>query len=448
VVLIARSALGALLGLMSLGGWAGCGGGSSRPAIAAPGGDAAISTDLLPDRTAGADAGLVGETPQLPDALSGGDGSRGAEGSPADATAAAPALPLRTRGRYIVDATGARVKLASVNWYGASDTKKVVGGLDTAPLQDIVAAIARLGFNSVRLPFANQLLRDRALDAKAVAANPDLAGLTPLEVYDRVVEALTGAGLLVVLNNHSTHFMWCCGLDTDGLWYGPDQSEAQWLDDWAQMVRRYRDNPMVVAADLRNEVRIPSWNPFLIPTWNGLTAPWRAAAERAAARVLAENPDLLVVVEGVNFPRDHLKGVRSNPVRLPLPDRLVYAAHNYGYIGPGLTGTKYGDMDWPTFQRQMDQEWGYVIEENQPYTAPVWVSEFGTGPSPSVWWTNIVRYLREGDFDFAYWALNPGPKASGEDEPFGLLQRDWRTPLEDARVRDLRSLVAPTRGPK
>jgi hypothetical protein len=65
-----------------------------------------------------------------------------------------------------------------------------------------------------------------------------------------------------------------------------------------------------------------------------------------------------------------------------------------------------------------------------------------------MWWNNIVRYLRERDLDFAYWALNPGPKASGDDEPFGLLQRDWRTPLDDARVRDLRSLLAPTRGPR
>ena len=409
--------------------------------------------DAAPDRIVGggSDSGISGAGP--PTGRWSGTGSAIADRAGAPDLAApdaggVPVLPLRTQGRYIVDSRGVRVKLASVNWYGASDTRKVVGGLDTARLSDIVAAIQTIGFNSVRLPFADQLLRDRALDAQAVTANPELAGLTPLEVYDRVVEALTGAGLLVILNNHSSRFMWCCGLDSDGLWYGPDQTETAWIEDWVQIVRRYRDNPRVVAADLRNEVRIPSWNPLMIPTWNGPSAAWRPAAEKAGARVLAENPNLLVVVEGVNFPRDHLKGVRSNPVRLPVPDRLVYAAHNYGYIGPGLTGTKYGEMDWPAYERQMTEEWGYVVDENQPWTAPVWVSEFGTGPAASMWWTNIVRYLRERDLDFAYWALNPGPKASGEDEPFGLLQRDWRTPLDDARVRDLRSLLAPTRGPR
>jgi hypothetical protein len=125
---------------------------------------------------------------------------------------------------------------------------------------------------------------------------------------------------------------------------------------------------------------------------------------------------------------------------------LVYAAHNYGFIGPELTGTKYGEMDYPTFKAQMDKEWGYVIREAKPYTAPVWVSEFGDS-GDSAWFKNIIRYLREGDFDWAYWALNPGPKPSGEDEPFGLLDKDWVTPLTDARVQALLGILQPTRGP-
>jgi len=164
-------------------------------------------------------------------------------------------FPLRTRGRYVVDARGARVKLASVNWYGASDTKRVVGGLDVAKIGNIVSAIKKLGFNSVRLPFANVMLHEDHVDASAVKANPDLASLKPIEVYDRVVEALTSAGVMVVLNNHTTHPMWCCNLDTDELWYTSDYSEQQWLDDWAMMATRYRKNPRVIAADLRNEVR-------------------------------------------------------------------------------------------------------------------------------------------------------------------------------------------------
>ncbi len=357
-----------------------------------------------------------------------------------------PSVPLRTEGRYIVDADGQRFKLASVNWYGASDIHYVVGGLDTAPLGDIVASIRALGFNSVRLPFSNEMLHAEVVDPAHVAANPELVGLSPLEVYDAVVEALTDAGIVVLLNNHTTHAQWCCFLDTDGLWFTNDYTEEQWIDDWVMLVRRYAREPYVVAADLRNEVRVSTNGGT--PRWNEDPNDWRAAAMRAGNRILAENPDMLVVVEGINFPRVHLQGVADAPVVLDVPGRLVYAAHNYGFIGPTLS-TTYGEMDWPTFEAQMDLEWGYVVEEGHPYTAPVWVSEFGESGEldSSPWFDNLIRYLREGDFDFAYWALNPGPKPSGEDEAYGLLEPDWVTPLDDFRTQALMEIAAPTTGP-
>src|SRR5262245_61495919 len=69
-------------------------------------------------------------------------------------------MPLSTKGRYIVDAAGNRFKLKSVNWYGASDTRQVVGGLDKQPIANIVGLIQEWGFNSVRLPFSNIMLHD------------------------------------------------------------------------------------------------------------------------------------------------------------------------------------------------------------------------------------------------------------------------------------------------
>jgi endoglucanase len=412
--------------------------------------------------SAGPGTGGAGEGGQAgaPGAGQGGAGGGAAGGGGSGGGAQGPAvppLPLSTRGRFIVDAAGHRVKLASVNWYGASDVHKVVGGLDIAPLADIVAAIRAVGFNSVRLPFANLILHDEApVASEHVAANPELLGLTPLEVYDRVVAELTRQGILVILNNHTTHPMWCCNLDSDGLWYTDDYSEDRWLDDWSMMAARYRDNPRVIGADLRNEVRPASATVPRIPSWAAQPNDWRAAAERAGERVLAENPDLLVVVEGINFgsplsPRPHLRPVFNDPIRLSVPRKLVYGAHNYGYIGPSeISGPRYGEMAWPEFQAQMHDEWGYVaLDENRAYTAPVWVSEFGEsmGQTNPAWFQNIIRYLQEGDFDWAYWAVNPGPKPSGDDETYALLERDWRTPLSDFRIPLLQGILAPQRGP-
>ena len=50
------------------------------------------------------------------------------------------------------------MRLASVNWYGFDQKEYVVGGLDHAPLDEIIAQIQQIGVNSVRLPWANETL--------------------------------------------------------------------------------------------------------------------------------------------------------------------------------------------------------------------------------------------------------------------------------------------------
>src|SRR5690606_39828235 len=147
--------------------------------------------------------------------------------------------------------------------------------------------------------------------------------------------------------------------------------------------------------------------------------------------------------------RVHLSRVAVAPIALSIPTRLVYAAHNYGFIGPTALPPTSGEMDWETFRATMDAEWGYVATEGEAYTAPVWVSEFGIGfdADNDAWFKNLIRYLDEGDFDFAYWPLNPGPKASGDDEPYGLLELDWKTPREDFRTEAIRRIAQPKKGP-
>jgi endoglucanase len=63
-------------------------------------------------------------------------------------------------------------------------------------------------------------------------------------------------GLLVILDNHSSDAMWCCGLaDGNGLWYTERWSEADWLAGWALLARRYANTSGVVGMGLRNEPR-------------------------------------------------------------------------------------------------------------------------------------------------------------------------------------------------
>ncbi|MFD0380402.1 glycoside hydrolase family 5 protein [Streptomyces sp. NPDC127112] len=371
------------------------------------------------------------------------------------ARAAAPAAdpapwtpPLSTRGRYVVDARGNRFRLRSGNWDGAQgswngsgdiadpanhhagqDSHGIPLGLDRVPVSALLADFRALGLNSIRLPFSNEMLHTTApVPDAAVAANPALRGRTPLQVYDAVVTALTDAGFAVILNNHTGTTRWCCGLDGNERW-NSTRSTAQWADDWVFLARRYRDNPRVVGADLYNEVRRDTWDD---PNWGlGDGHDWQAASEEAADRILTEaNPDLLIVVEGINWtgiPADGLPHGRPTltPVRtlshtLVVSNKLVYSAHFYGYTGPhhsGATGLgethdpRYQDMSRAALEGALyDQAFFVSAETGTHFTAPVWISEFGigadeTGAAPRAWFQNMTGYLASSDADFAYWPL-------------------------------------------
>ncbi|MEV6532575.1 cellulase family glycosylhydrolase [Streptomyces sp. NPDC051639] len=356
--------------------------------------------------------------------------------------------PLSTRGRYIVDAAGNRFRLKSANWVGAQGSWTGSGstadpadhhagqnsygiplGLDRVPLPQLLGDFHRLGINSVRLPFSNEMIHGTTpVPDVAVTANPQLRGRTPLQVYDAVVAALTGDGFAVILNNHTNTSRWCCGIDGNERW-NSGQSTQQWADDWVFMARRYAGDPGVVGADLYNEVRRDVLDD---PNWGqGDAHDWYAAAQLAADRILTEaDPDLLIVIEGINWtglpvdglPHDRptLAPARTLSHTLVAAHKLVHSAHFYGYTGPhhsGATGigethdARYQDLTRDQLYQTLDDEALFVAEQgNQHFTAPVWVSEFGigageTGAAARTWFGNITDYFADHDTDFAYWPL-------------------------------------------
>ncbi|MET9017999.1 cellulase family glycosylhydrolase [Streptomyces olivaceoviridis] len=360
---------------------------------------------------------------------------------------AAWSAPLSTRGRYIVDAHGDRFRLKGANWDGAQgswtgsgsatdpanhhagqDSHGIPLGLDRVPLPRLLADFHQLGINTIRLPFSNEMIHSTApVPDGAVAANPQLRGRTPLEIYDAVVEALSQSGFAVVLNNHTNTSRWCCGIDGNERW-NSGQSTARWADDWVFMARRYASVPRVVGADLYNEVRRDVLDD---PNWGlGDDHDWYGAARLAADRILTEaNPRLLVVIEGINWTGVPVDGLpHGRPVLTPartlshtLVDarKLVYSAHFYGYTGPrhsGATGigethdARYQDLSRAELAAALDDEAFFVEETGRHYTAPVWVSEFGIGSGETnaaarAWFGHVTDYFADHDADFAFWPL-------------------------------------------
>jgi endoglucanase len=346
--------------------------------------------------------------------------------------------PFRTQGRQILDVVNSSVRLTAVNWYGASDIYFVPSGLDIRHRDEISILIRRMGFNSVRLPYSDEMvLSNPLIPATHLTANPDLVGHRALDVYNAIVESLTAAGLLVVINNHITQATWCCGANPcdagwSNDWLGPlcrvRQTESGWIENWETVMRPLVENPLVIGIDLRNEVR-GLWGTM---RWKS----WVAAAEKAAETLLRMNQNWLIIVEGTSSGND-LSGVRERPVQLSIPERVVYSAHVYSWSGWGALAP-YSQTSYESFAAAMRKNWAYLMEED---IAPVWVGEFGTPDWPSKgdlnYWKHLVQFLDEIEAQWGYWAINPRKPASNEMESYGLVKDDWKTMKWDYRMQNL-----------
>ncbi|MFW6296526.1 MAG: cellulase family glycosylhydrolase [Halothece sp.] len=350
-------------------------------------------------------------------------------------------LPLSTRGAQIVDATGNLLILRGVNWFGIETETHSPHGLWERDYKEMLSQIKQLGYNLIRLPYSVQALQDENVTAidYSIGSNQELEGKTPLEVMDAVIEEAGKQGLLILLDSHRLN-----NKRIPELWYGDGFSEADWINAWQMLAERYKNQPNVIGADLKNE-------PHGKASWgtNDPKTDWRLAAERAGNAILAINPDWLIVVEGVenNVPGQklsihwmgaNLEGVRKYPVRLSAKDKLVYSVHEYG---PGVY-----EQPWfsePDFPDNLYERWDigfhYIVKEN---IAPVFIGEFGgrqvdTVSTEGTWQRTLVDFINQEKLSFAYWSWNPNSEDTG-----GILQDDWKT--VNAEKQTLLSQILPS----
>jgi aryl-phospho-beta-D-glucosidase BglC (GH1 family) len=367
-------------------------------------------------------------------------GGSALEGNPG---AASSAGFLSTSGNQIVDANGRVVKLAGVNWFGLESETFAPHGLWARGYKDMMNQMKDLGFNLIRLPFSSQALQSNSFaNGIDFAKNPDLQGLTGLQVMDKVVSYAGQIGLRIMLDHHRS----AAGAGADGgLWYDATYTDAKWVSDWAMLAKRYANNPTVIGADLHNE-------PHGAATWGtgNVATDWRLAAERAGNAILAENPNWLIVVEGTdNGPSGsywwggNLSKAGEFPVRLNVANRLVYSPHDYPASVFGQQW--FNDPNYPNnLDEVWDANWGYLFRTG---TAPILLGEFGSKletQSDQIWFDRITKYLAgdlnlDGTNDLAagqqgmswtFWSWNPNSGDTG-----GILNDDWTTVRADKMAK-------------
>lgn len=356
-------------------------------------------------------------------------------------------MPLHTEGSRIVDARGETVTFTGVNWFGLETNTFAPHGLWSRKLDDMLDQMVAQGFNSMRLPYSNELF-DAGSKPNGVdfALNPDLKGLTGPQIMDKVVAGATKRGMMVILDRHRP-----TSSGQSNLWYTDKVSEDRWISDWVMLAKKYRDNPLVVGADLHNE-------PHGEATWGdgNPKTDWQAAAQRAGNAVLKANPNWLIFVEGVDSYKKpdgqsdgywwggNLQGAAAHPVKLSDSSKLVYSAHDYS---PKVWSQRwFNDPSFPANMPAMwDKNFGYLVEKN---IAPVLVGEFG-GRSVAekdaqgnkdlegIWQRHLVAYLKDKGLSYTYWAWNPNSGDTG-----GVLKDDWKT-VDADKMALLKTYQAP-----
>ncbi len=344
-------------------------------------------------------------------------------GSPSvAATSLSP--PLSTHKSQIIDSNGKFVTLRGINWFGMEVSTHTPHGLWVRDYKHMLGHIKSLGYNLIRLPYSIEALNSSHISGVdfSIGANAELHGKTPLEVMDLIIQEASRQGLLILLDNH-------CLKDghISEVWYGDGFTEDDWINSWTLLAKRYKNQPNVIGADLKNE-------PHGRASWgtDDVSTDWRLAAQKVGDKILQINPDWLIVVEGVekNVPNQkqtgyfwgaNLEGVREYPVGLSQSNKLVYSPHEYG-------GSSVSWFQSQAFPSNLYERWetgfNYI---NTKRIAPIFVGEFGgyyvdRKSKEGLWQRKFVDYIAQKKLSFAYWCWNPNSKGTG-----GILQDDWKT---------------------
>jgi endoglucanase len=331
---------------------------------------------------------------------------------------------LSTWHSELVDASSkCQVSLTGVNWFGFETGTFAPHGLWARNWQDMLKQIAQTGFNTIRLPYTNQLFDPTNMpNGINYQLNPDLKGLQGLALMDRIIQGARNDGLKVILDRHDP-----TADQRPSLWYTDHMSEARWIQDWVMLAKHYKGNSTVIGADLDNEPHSPA-------TWGdgNPNTDWRLAAEKTGNAILTVNPQWLIIVEGIDVYHGdsywwggNLEGAAQYPVVLSKPNKLVYSAHDYG---PSVYKESWFNVSNPsvlthTLPAIWEKHWGYLQKDG---IAPVFMGEFG-GPSmgqdaEGVWQRTLVSFLHTQNISYAYWAWNADSGDTG-----GILNNNWTT---------------------
>lgn len=397
------------------------------------------------------------------------------------AVPSALATILYTDSRWIVDENNERYKLRCVNWAGHLETNTPEGLQHQTP--DYIASwIASQGFNCVRLTYSIDMALDQDMTVadsftyagnvsgvgepamqqlyqQAVQKNSFLANATRIEAYSAVISALADHNVNVILDNHVSKAQWCCNLtDGNGWWdtaspYIEFNSQwfntSNWLAGLGAMATFAAQHDNIIGMSVRNEMR------GVFPQDLDNHADWYTYVGQGAAAIHAANADLLVMIGGVASATDFSFQRTVGPFNTTgLANKAVWEFHMYSF------SVGFISSQCSVFQTQLGAVAGYLLEQGEAYTGPLWLSEFGVAQNGAngtlssedqSYLTCLVQYMQNNDADWAVWAVQ-GDYYVREGqlsyvESYGLLDPTWTRAQNPSFAGMLGSMWNVTQGP-
>ncbi len=374
----------------------------------------------------------------------------------------------------VVDMNGNPVWMTGVNWFGYNVGSQVFDGAWSANVHDCLDLIADHGFNLLRVPMSTEILLqwkngepDPIIKLNEYK-NPELTvegveGGTPMysfDIWNQVVKWCREDGIKIMMDIH------CATTNSAGhnfpLWYDSSFSEDDWLEALAWFSDYYKDDDTIIAIDLKNEPHGKK-DEGSFAKWDGSSDVnnWRYGAEKGAKACLDQNPNLLIMVEGIEvYPKfekgfdwnsnstdyahygdpnyepyygawwgANLRGVKEFPVDLgEHQSQLVYSPHDYGPMvweqtwfhleGEKPNFTSYEFDEESLLKEYWYDTWAYLVEENKyPLLMGEWGGWTDDEHDPSGanrhWMTVLRDYMIKKHIHHTFWCFNENSSDTG-----------------------------------
>lgn len=366
---------------------------------------------------------------------------------------------LHAEGSRLYDMNGNEVWLTGANWFGFNCTENSPHYIWSGDVDDLVKDIADHGVNVLRLPVSTELLynwmignpdpiksinpsSDPSYPFNIDLLNPDGSVVNSQQLFDIILAKCKKYGVKAFIDIHSPESN--NSGHNYGIWYGKsfeanngktvEVTTDVWIETLAWCAEYYKNDDTLIGFDLKNEPHSTYGGGPVDAIWDDSTKPnnWKKAAQDCADAILANNPNALILIEGVEGFEGHgawwggnLRGVRKYPV---LPEsgtsQIVYSPHDYGPIVSQQTWFEKNFTTDTLLDDYWRDTWAYLVEED---IAPLLIGEWGgripekvddeklltcdattlTDTEKNARWLGLIRdYMINHHINHTFWCLN------------------------------------------